>query len=213
MNLGRRERLVSHVGMRDEEVDEGDEEKRGRRECSTVVPHSSLTICVSSWQPASHRRGPRWPQSWREGWKKQNRKMLVWCIFKCIHPYTLLSLHACLPPYVLDVVDPFVFLLRCGGRDAVHVVVPLHHSAVCLRLTGLDQLTTVVGDVQLKAVLGGKSRSQEKWCSDHVLCWHSKCIDNRLTGFLGSSTSRILRFSRGMIPLGSLSWTHTLYTL
>lgn len=26
MNLGRRERLVSHVGMRDEEVEEGDEE-------------------------------------------------------------------------------------------------------------------------------------------------------------------------------------------
>lgn len=27
-----------------------------------------------------------------------------------------------------------------------------------------------------------------------------------LTGFLESSTSRILRFSRGMIPRGSLSW-------
>lgn len=30
-----------------------------------------------------------------------------------------------------------------------------------------------------------------------------------LTGFLGSSTSRMLRFSRGMIPRGSLSWKHT----
>lgn len=37
-------------------------------------------------------------------------------------------------------------------------MVALHHPAVCLRLAGLDQLTTVVGDVQLKAVLkGGES--------------------------------------------------------
>lgn len=56
-------------------------------------------------------------------------------------------------PSLRDVVDPFVLLLGGRGRDAVDVVVPLHHPPVCLRLTCLDQLAAVVGDVQLKAVL------------------------------------------------------------
>ena len=55
--------------------------------------------------------------------------------------------------YILDAVDPFVLLLRCGGGDAVHHVVSFHYSPVSLRLTRFNQLTTVVGDVQLKAVL------------------------------------------------------------
>ena len=37
------------------------------------------------------------------------------------------------------------------------------------------------------------------------ICQHSLQKRN-LTGFLGSSTSRILRFSNGMIPRGSLSF-------
>lgn len=55
--------------------------------------------------------------------------------------------------YILDAVDPLVLLLRCGSRDAVHHVVSFHYSPISLRLTRLNQLTTVVGDVQLKAVL------------------------------------------------------------
>ena len=34
-------------------------------------------------------------------------------------------------------------------------MVPLHHPAVGLRLAGLNQLTAVVGQVELKAVLRG----------------------------------------------------------
>lgn len=72
--------------------------------------------------------------------------------------YSLLSLQPALPPppsisYILDAVDPLVLLLRGGGGDTVHIMVPLYHSAVCLRLARLNQLTPVVGDVQLKAVL------------------------------------------------------------
>lgn len=55
--------------------------------------------------------------------------------------------------YILDTVDPLVLLLRCGGGDAVHHVVPFHYSPISFCLTRLYQLTTVVGDVQLKAVL------------------------------------------------------------
>ncbi len=55
--------------------------------------------------------------------------------------------------YILDAVDPFVLLLGCGGGDPVHHVVSLHYSPISLRLTRLNQLTTVVGDVQLEAVL------------------------------------------------------------
>lgn len=59
--------------------------------------------------------------------------------------------------YVLDAVDPFVLLLRGGGGDTVHIVVSLHDPPISLRLTRLNQLTTVVGDVQLKAVLVGEN--------------------------------------------------------
>ena len=38
-------------------------------------------------------------------------------------------------------------------------MVPLHHAAVSLRLAGLDQLTAVVGEVELKAVLRGDGRT------------------------------------------------------
>lgn len=55
--------------------------------------------------------------------------------------------------YILDAVDPLVLLLRRGGGDAVHHVVPFHYSPISFCLTCLYQLTTVVGDVQLKAVL------------------------------------------------------------
>lgn len=49
--------------------------------------------------------------------------------------------------YVLDAVDPFVLLFRCGGRDPVHHVVPLHYPSISFCLARLDQLTAVVGDV------------------------------------------------------------------
>ena len=55
--------------------------------------------------------------------------------------------------HLLDALDPVLLLLRRRGRDAVHRVVPLHHSPVSLRLTGLNHLVFVVGDVKLKAVL------------------------------------------------------------
>lgn len=55
--------------------------------------------------------------------------------------------------YVLDAVNPFVLLLRCGGGDTVDHVVSFDHSPIGLCLARLDQLTTVVGDVQLKTVL------------------------------------------------------------
>ncbi len=54
--------------------------------------------------------------------------------------------------------DPFVLLLRCGGGDTVHHVVSFHYSPISLRLTRLNQLTAVVGDVQLKAVLLGEGQ-------------------------------------------------------
>ena len=54
---------------------------------------------------------------------------------------------------ILDAVDPFVLLLRCGGGDTVHIVVSFYYPPISLRLARLNQLTTVVGDVQLKAVL------------------------------------------------------------
>lgn len=55
--------------------------------------------------------------------------------------------------HTLDAVDPFVLLLRCGGGDAVHHVVSFHHPSVSLCLARLDQLTTVVGNVELETVL------------------------------------------------------------
>lgn len=49
--------------------------------------------------------------------------------------------------------DPLVLLLGCWGRDAVHHVVPFHHPSISLRLTRFDQLTAVVGNVELETVL------------------------------------------------------------
>lgn len=63
--------------------------------------------------------------------------------------------------YILDAVDPLVLLLRCGSRDAVHHVVSFHYSPISLRLTRLNQLTTVVGDVQLKTVLLEKKKGDK----------------------------------------------------
>ena len=58
--------------------------------------------------------------------------------------------------YVLDAMDPLILLLRCGGGDAINIMVPLHHSPISLCLTSLNQLTAVVGDVQFKAILLGE---------------------------------------------------------
>lgn len=51
-----------------------------------------------------------------------------------------------------DAVHPLILLLGGGSRDPVEGVVPLHHSAVRLRFTGLDHLVLVLWDEELKAV-------------------------------------------------------------
>lgn len=99
--------------------------------------------------------------------------------------------------------DPFVLLFGRGGRDAIHHVVSFHHSPIGLRLAGFYQLPAVVGDVQLETVL---ERKRSALTAVHSKRWTDFASEKRnLTGFLGSSTSRILRFSNGMIPRGSLS--------
>lgn len=108
----------------------------------------------------------------------------------------------------LDGLDPLVFLLLRGGRDPVHHVVPLDHAAVRLRLAGFDELPLVVGDVKLKAVLG--NTEEARWWvraarGPEAPPLRRKGHRDALTGFRGSSTSRMLRFSRGIIPRGSLS--------
>lgn len=58
----------------------------------------------------------------------------------------------------LDGLHPLLLLLRAGGRDTVHNMVPLHHTAIGLRLAGLDDLPFVTGVIQLKAVLTERRR-------------------------------------------------------
>lgn len=63
----------------------------------------------------------------------------------------------------------------------------------------------LLGMYNSKQFLEQKERVKHHLINVWHICQHSsqKC---NLTGFLGSSTSRILRFSNGMIPRGSLSW-------
>ena len=68
--------------------------------------------------------------------------------------------------------DPLILLVAGRGGDAIDDVVPLHHPAVGLRLTGLDQLAFVVGDVELKAVLGG-DRNGGGSCAPFGVIWGS----------------------------------------
>lgn len=80
-------------------------------------------------------------------------------------------------------------------------MVALHHPAVGLRLAGFDHLPFVARVVKLEAVL------QE---TDGVTGPPRRVPAGRgggggLTGFRGSSTSLMLRFSSGMMPRGSLS--------
>lgn len=67
--------------------------------------------------------------------------------------------------------DPFVLLLGCRGGDAVHHVVPFHYSPISLGFTRLNQLTTIVGDVQLKAVL----LEDEQKCSGKLMTIDLPC--------------------------------------
>lgn len=70
--------------------------------------------------------------------------------------YTDRTLSSCfysLVVYILNAVDPFVFLLRGRGWYTVHHMVAFHYSPISLSLTRFNQLTTVVGDVQLEAIL------------------------------------------------------------
>lgn len=63
-------------------------------------------------------------------------------------------------PHLLDTLNPLLLLLRRWGGDPVHSVVPFHHAAVSLRLTGLDYLVFIVRDIKLKAVLRIKEERQ-----------------------------------------------------
>lgn len=101
--------------------------------------------------------------------------------------------------YILDAVDPFVLLLGCGGGDAVHHVVSFHYSPISLCLTCLDQLTAVVGDVQLKAVLG--RRSEEHHVNDHNMNSAVKIICSN-DASLCSETMWNLRAFWGPLPPG-----------
>ena len=89
-------------------------------------------------------------------------------------------------------------------------MVALHHPAVRLRLTGFDDLPFVARVIKLETVLvetdttvtrrRGKGREGEGRGGRG-----GGRRGSQLTGFRGSSTSRMLRFSSGMIPRGSLS--------
>lgn len=111
-------------------------------------------------------------------------------------------------PHSLDGLHPLLLLLRARGGDPVYNMVPLHHTAICLCLAGFDDLPFVTGVVQLKAVLverrePSQGQGGRGGCKD--LEWKGAGTGKPHTGFRGSSTSLMLRFSSGMIPLGSLS--------
>lgn len=66
----------------------------------------------------------------------------------------------------LDGLHPLLLLLRAGGRDPVYNMVPLHHTAICLRLAGFNDLPFVTGVVKLKAVLVER-RELSQGCQRH----------------------------------------------
>lgn len=84
-------------------------------------------------------------------------------------------------------------------------MVALHYPSISFRLACFYHLVLVVGDEKLKAVLQVWIRQGLKKCQMVRLSTPSPAGGAVLTGFL-SSTSLMLRFSSGMIPLGSLSW-------
>lgn len=108
-------------------------------------------------------------------------------------------------PNLLDAVHPLLLLFSGRGRDAVEGVVALHYPSISFRLACFYHLVLVVGDEKLKAVLQVWIRQGLKKCHKARSSTPSPAGGAVLTGFL-SSTSLMLRFSSGMIPLGSLSW-------
>lgn len=108
-------------------------------------------------------------------------------------------------PNLLDAVHPFLLLFSGGGRDAVEGVVALHYPSISFCLACFNHLVLVVRDEKLKAVLQVWIRHRLKKCHMAGSSTPSPAGGAVLTGFL-SSTSLMLRFSSGMIPLGSLSW-------
>jgi len=118
-----------------------------------------------------------------------------------------------------DGLDPGVSLLGAAGTDGVGLVLPLHHPAVRLRLTRLDLLPSTVGVVQLQAVLDDTGETQRLIEESRVRRLERgvrgtrsarRCdatAGGRRTGLRGNGTSRTHRFSRGMMPRGSLSCT------
>lgn len=83
-------------------------------------------------------------------------------------------------------------------------MVPLYYATISLGFAGFDELPLIVGNVKLKAVLKYRE-GQVRAAMGQDMEVQVKGRHPSLTGFRGSSTSRMLRFSRGMIPLGSLS--------
>ena len=66
-----------------------------------------------------------------------------------------------LPPSP-DGLHPLLLLLGAGRGDAVHHVVALHHAAVCLCLTGFDDLPFVTWVIKLETVLVGTERGCQR---------------------------------------------------
>lgn len=133
-----------------------------------------------------------------------------------------LLLEVCLWGVLLDGFDPLLFLFLGGRRYPVHHVVALDDAPIRLSLAGFDHLALVIGVIELKTVLEKGRRAWRQLCeiircktsNEHSnrgekICdvWSEGEVSNEaaLTGFLGSSTSLMLRFSSGMIPRGSLS--------
>lgn len=117
-------------------------------------------------------------------------------------------------PRAPDGLHPLLLLLGAGRRDPVHHVVALHHSAVGFRFAGFDDLPFVARVIELKAVLAetGRGAVTARVPTGPVGEAPSRsgrrgvAREGQLTGFRGSSTSLMLRFSSGMMPLGSLSY-------
>lgn len=48
-------------------------------------------------------------------------------------------------------------------------MIPFHNSPICLRLTGLNHLVLVVGDIQLKTVLHRSGGGKNGWMDENAV--------------------------------------------
>lgn len=162
-----------------------------------VVPPSSSAIYASSWQLAFRRKGRRWQPICTRG-----RRTYVWVSMKSSIFFTLVQHFLFSRTWCCGSTHPFLqaWGQRCGTPCGF--LPPLAHPPLSCMLLSADhgcwECTT-------------RNSSWNKRTKEPLtlIVWHiwqyssQKC---NLTGFLGSSTSRILRFSNGMMPRGSLSW-------